>query len=101
MSSQSCSQPGGCDIAVKGPEEVDNSTGSRILDPDGRNKLKIPPAAGRLRDGPLRAEGDRLMGLPHVDTVDSADTPKHRSSTHESVFTDMWLLSVKRHRLRK
>lgn len=54
--SLAASQPEGCDIAVKGPEEVENSTASRTLEPEGRNKLKILPAARRLRDGLLTAE---------------------------------------------
>lgn len=53
---QPASKPEGCDIAVKGPEEVDNSTASGMLGSEGRNEIKILPAARRLRDGLLTAE---------------------------------------------
>lgn len=55
--SGSCSQAEGCDIALKGPEEVDNSAASTMLEPEGSNsRLRILPAAERLRDGSLTAE---------------------------------------------
>lgn len=54
--SRAASQPEGCDIAVKGPEEVDNSTASGMLGPEWRNEIRILPAARRLRDRLLTAE---------------------------------------------
>ncbi len=54
--SQPASQPKGCDIVVKGPEEVDNSAASGVLGSEGRNEIKILPAARRLRDGLLTAQ---------------------------------------------
>lgn len=53
---QPASQLEECDIVVKDPEEVDNSTASGMLGPGGRNKIKILPVAKRLRDGLLTTE---------------------------------------------
>lgn len=93
-SSQSCSQPAsqpeGYDIGAEDPEEVDNSTASGMLGPEGRNKNQNPASSEEAERWAADSRGDRLMALPHVDTV---DTSKHRSFQTECVFTDMGLLS--------
>ena len=77
-------------MAVKDPEEVDNSTANGMLGLGGRNKMKILPASKEAERWVTDTRGDRLMALPLVDTI---DTSKQISFQSECVFTGMWLLS--------
>lgn len=65
--SRAGSQPEGCDIAVKGPEEIDNSAASGMLGPEGRNPASSEEAERQAAD----SRGEGLMGLPHVDNVET------------------------------